>query len=61
MAIILAIIVAGFTIAATLLILLADGMSDAPSVQGISVWPTLIIGFGVAGLLAGSHWVHIPW
>ena len=61
MGLILAIIVAIGTVLITVLIVFADGMSDAPSQNGISIWPTLLIGFGIAALLAASHFFHFSW
>ena len=57
MGLILAAIVAILTVLLALLVLFADGMSDAPSVQGISPWPTLIIGFGISAILVLIHFV----
>lgn len=62
MSFILAGIVVVVTIAWTGFLLLANGMSDAPSQEGFSIWPSLIIGFGLAGLLVASHWLSfIGW
>lgn len=61
MAFIIAGIVAFVTVVMVCAIAFADGMSDAPSEEGISVWPTLIVGFGLAGVLIGTHFLHISW
>lgn len=61
----IAFIFAGVVVFATLVVALtiglANSMSDAPTVRGTPVWPTFVIGFGIAVLLVGSHYIHIPW
>jgi hypothetical protein len=61
-AFIIAGIVFAVTVLATVAIIFADGMSDAPSVQGISPWPTLIGGSVISAMIAATHWMpHIGW
>jgi uncharacterized membrane protein YdcZ (DUF606 family) len=61
-AFIIAGIVFAVTIGATVLIVFADGMSDAPSMQGISPWPTLIGGSLISAMILASHWMpQIGW
>lgn len=62
----MAFILAGVAVVITLglaaLLFGAAMMSDAPSMDGPSgVVPVLVVGFSIAALLAGSHWVHISW
>lgn len=61
----IAFILAGAVVFATLVVALtiglANSMSDAPTARGMSVWPTLMIGFGIATLLVGSHYIHMTW
>lgn len=61
MGLILGIIAAVITLAGAVLIMFANGMSDAPSQQGISPWPWLVGGAMVSGLLIGSHYTHMTW
>ena len=57
----LAITVAVVTVVLSVLIVFANGMSDAPSVQGISPWPTFCTGMFIAAVLAVTHYVPIHW
>jgi hypothetical protein len=59
MALILAAIVFVLTLAYCGLVLFADGMSDAPSVQGISPWPGFITGMIIVGVLILVHFVGV--
>ena len=63
MGLILAIIIGVGTILIALLIVFADSMSDAPSAEGISPVPVLVIGLGAAGVLAFTHFypIHLGW
>lgn len=61
MALILAGIVAAATLALSFIIAAANSMSDAPSVQSSPVAPVFVTGMVIAGLIAGSHWIHIGW
>ena len=61
MALILAAVFVIGTCIIDILMIFANGMSDAPSVQGIPVMPTFIGGMLLAAALAGSHWLHFSW
>lgn len=61
MGLILAIVVAVGTVIIAVLIVFANGMSDAPSMEGMSPIPTLVIGFGIAATLAITHFYHFSW
>lgn len=61
-----AFIIAGIIFFITLLIcilaIFANGMSDAPSQSGISVWPAFIGGTLLSAIVLASHWLtHIGW
>lgn len=61
-AFIFAAIIAGGTLLITVLMIMANGMSDAPSVQGSPVAPTFFGGMIIAGIVLASHWMpHIGW
>jgi hypothetical protein len=49
-------VVAAITLVFAFMIWFANGMSDNPSGTGIPIWPTLLIGLPIAGLLVASHW-----
>lgn len=62
----LAFIIAGIvfagTVALSLLMLFAAGMSDSPSAAaGVPVTSTFIIGTVIAALIAATHWLHMSW
>lgn len=61
----IAYIFAGIAVVVTLIIAaiigFGNGMSDAPTVRGTSVWPTLITGGVIAGLLVASHFIPLSW
>ena len=61
MGLILGIIVAVGTILLALLIVFANGMSDAPQQDGISPIPVLIGGFVLAAVLIVTHYVPLHW
>ena len=60
MALVLAVVVFVVTLVVCGLIMFADGLSDAPSVQGTPVWPAFITGTTISVLLGLSHWFLIP-
>ena len=57
----LGIIVLVLTALAIVLIIGANGMSDAPSQDGISPLPLAIGGVVIGLLLIGSHYMHVSW
>jgi len=57
MGLILATITFGLTLISCGVILMANGMTAAPSVQGISPIPSLLIGLSVTGLFVVIHYV----
>lgn len=61
MGLILGILAAIATLLMALLISLANGMSDAPSVQGTPVWPTLVIGGLISAVLILTHFFPLHW
>lgn len=61
MGLVLGIISIVVTIAITVLIMFGNGMSDAPTQPGISVWPTLIGGGLISAGLILSHYMHMTW
>lgn len=61
MGLILGIIAIVVTLAGVVLIVFANGMSDAPSQSGISIWPWFLGGVAVSALLIGTHYFHISW
>ena len=40
------------------LTVMADGMSDAPSQDGLNPWVPLAIGVGIGAVIIGSHYVN---
>lgn len=61
MGLILAVIAFFATLVVAFLQAFANGMSDAPSQEGLSLWPTFVVGWGLAALLAASHYFHFSW
>lgn len=61
LAFILAGIVVVLTLGIALFIAFASGMSDAPFEKGPAIWPVFVIGFGLAALLVGSHYLRLSW
>lgn len=61
MGLIFGIIIAIGTVVVALLIVFADSMSDAPSVQGISPIPALVIGGLISAALIFTHFYHLSW
>ena len=61
----LSFILAGIIVAGTLgvaaFVGFANSMSDAPGTPGVRVWPVFAIGFGIAALIVGSHYLHLSW
>lgn len=50
------------TLAICALIILANGMSDALSQNGISIVGPLFTGLAISFLISASHWLpHISW
>lgn len=49
------------TFAVALAITVANSMSDAPSSDGIHVWPVFLVGLPIAALLIISHYIHLSW
>jgi hypothetical protein len=50
------------TVIIALLQYMAAGMSDNPSDYGLkSVGATLMIGLGIAAIIASSHWWNMGW
>lgn len=54
-------VIASLTIAVAVVVGLANSMSDVPTQNGVRVWPIFAVGFGLAALIAGSHYVHLSW
>lgn len=61
MGLILAIVAAVCTVLWTVLVIGANMMSDAPSQSGVSIWPGLVIGFGITGVLVVTHFHSFAW
>lgn len=61
MGLILGIIAIVFTLVGTVLIMFTNGMSDAPSAQGISPWLWLVSGGLISAALIASHYMHMTW
>lgn len=56
MGLILAGVAVVLTLGWTVLVIFANGMSDAPSANGMPVWPGLVIGFTIAAILVAIHY-----
>lgn len=61
MGLIAGIVVAVGTLLWVVLLLGANSMSDAPSQSGLSIWPSLVIGWGIAAVLIFTHYHPIGW
>lgn len=61
MGLVIGIIIIILGLLGTVVIFYANGMSDAPSQNSISIWPWLIGCLCVGGLLIFTHYHHISW
>lgn len=56
-----AIVIAIGTLLAAVITVFGNMMSDAPTVQGPSPWPILIVGLSISAALAFTHFHHVGW